>query len=361
MNESVNSLRYSTSAWFALSGSETPAVQMNSLLNLFIGLALTFGCFSLMVSAIVEAVASALSWRSSTLVSGIKKLLNDPNLNNLAHGVLNHAAVNPLSDGKTQPGKAPSATPSYVAPDQFATALVDVVRKVGAVESQARAAAVSVQDLSASIDKISDPQIRTQLASLYEQAMGDESRFRHAIANWFDAAMDRLSGVYKRRTQLWSLVVAFLLAIALNLDAVYAAHILWVDPEILQKVGLAGTVDDYGKAYAAWSASFPFGWSLPRTGNIFASQRSSWAGTLTMPLGWALMAAATLFGAPFWFDTLQRFVQLRGTGPEPAGKPADATPGLAVLAPTLAAPRSALSIVPPTAGSRVSAAQGLQH
>jgi hypothetical protein len=24
------------------------------------------------------------------------------------------------------------------------------------------------------------------------------------------------------------------------------------------------------------------------------------------------------FGAPFWFDTLQRFVQIRGVGPEPA-------------------------------------------
>jgi hypothetical protein len=33
-----------------------------------------------------------------------------------------------------------------------------------------------------------------------------------------------------------------------------------------------------------------------------------------MLMGWLIAAGAALFGAPFWFDVLQRFVQLRGTG-----------------------------------------------
>jgi hypothetical protein len=37
-----------------------------------------------------------------------------------------------------------------------------------------------------------------------------------------------------------------------------------------------------------------------------------------MLLGWIIAAGAALFGAPFWFDVLQRFVQLRGTGRPPA-------------------------------------------
>jgi hypothetical protein len=37
--------------------------------------------------------------------------------------------------------------------------------------------------------------------------------------------------------------------------------------------------------------------------------------------GWILTILATLFGAPFWFDTLQRFVQIRGTGPESGSDP----------------------------------------
>jgi hypothetical protein len=36
--------------------------------------------------------------------------------------------------------------------------------------------------------------------------------------------------------------------------------------------------------------------------------------------GWFLTAVATLFGAPFWFDMLQQFVRLKGSGPSPAEK-----------------------------------------
>jgi len=37
-------------------------------------------------------------------------------------------------------------------------------------------------------------------------------------------------------------------------------------------------------------------------------------------IGCALMAVAVSFGAPFWFDLLQRFVNVRGTGPVPDEK-----------------------------------------
>jgi uncharacterized membrane protein YedE/YeeE len=33
-----------------------------------------------------------------------------------------------------------------------------------------------------------------------------------------------------------------------------------------------------------------------------------------MLIGWLIVAGAALFGAPFWFDTLQRITQLRGVG-----------------------------------------------
>ena len=34
--------------------------------------------------------------------------------------------------------------------------------------------------------------------------------------------------------------------------------------------------------------------------------------------GWLVTAISVLFGAPFWFDLLQRLVNLRGTGRKPA-------------------------------------------
>jgi len=40
----------------------------------------------------------------------------------------------------------------------------------------------------------------------------------------------------------------------------------------------------------------------------------------TSLLGWIITAAAALFGAPFWFDTLQSIIRLKGSGPSPAEK-----------------------------------------
>jgi hypothetical protein len=41
---------------------------------------------------------------------------------------------------------------------------------------------------------------------------------------------------------------------------------------------------------------------------------------LGLLVGWLLTAVATLFGAPFWYDLLQQFVRLKGSGPSPAEK-----------------------------------------
>jgi hypothetical protein len=37
-------------------------------------------------------------------------------------------------------------------------------------------------------------------------------------------------------------------------------------------------------------------------------------------IGWIITAFAALFGAPFWFDTLQSLIRLKGAGPSPAEK-----------------------------------------
>jgi hypothetical protein len=75
------------------------------------------------------------------------------------------------------------------------------------------------------------------------------------------------------------------------------------------------------EAFKALGRTFPFGW------NDFAASASG-DHTVTALLqavpGWILTILtilATLFGAPFWFDTLQRFVQIRGTGPEAGSDP----------------------------------------
>ncbi len=51
-------------------------------------------------------------------------------------------------------------------------------------------------------------------------------------------------------------------------------------------------------------------------------------------IGWLITAFAISLGAPFWFDLLNKFMQLRGSGPKPASAPASPLPpGSAGLSP----------------------------
>ncbi len=42
-----------------------------------------------------------------------------------------------------------------------------------------------------------------------------------------------------------------------------------------------------------------------------------------MLFGWLITAAGTVFGAPFWFDLLQRVIRLKSSGPSPKEKQED--------------------------------------
>ncbi len=46
-----------------------------------------------------------------------------------------------------------------------------------------------------------------------DRASGDLNKLRAEISEWFDDGMDRVSGIYKRRIQVWSFVIALLFCI----------------------------------------------------------------------------------------------------------------------------------------------------
>ncbi len=67
----------------------------STILDVALGLAFVFLAVSLVASVVVEAISSAMKWRSSHLLEGIKQLVNDPEFTGLAKALYAHAAVNP--------------------------------------------------------------------------------------------------------------------------------------------------------------------------------------------------------------------------------------------------------------------------
>jgi len=269
----------------------------STVLEVAIGLAFCYGTLALVVTTLQEALAATFRLRARMLRDAIRRMLNDRASNGLAGALYAHPLVNPRAVPATPPTlqslRAP--LPSYIEPANFALALADAIRK-------------DAGSLAADIAAIPDPHTRHTLQTLYAQAGGDPARFQGALAAWFDTAMDRLSGVYKRRQLLVSFLLALLLAILFNIDSIHLFKALWQHPALTAQITAAPAGLD-GKVLAQlWT--LPIGWQHfpPAFDARFALQAA----------GWLVSASTTLFGAPFWFDILQRAVNLRSTGAKPA-------------------------------------------
>jgi len=63
----------------------------------------------------------------------------------------------------------------------------------------------------------------------------------------------------------------------------------------------------------------PVGWSVRRQWPTLAQAGTGhfWYFYVSFVLGLGVTASSAVFGAPFWFDLLQRLIQIRGTGAKP--------------------------------------------
>lgn len=308
---------------------------MTRMIDVFAGLFLVFTTFSLVASAITEAIETVLRKRATDLEAALGRLLGSPAE---VQKLYDHPLIKSL---QTKDGRRPSYIPS----ETFAIAVLDVFGKVRSATT----------DTAAALQTLPDNPACNALRSLGAHAERNLAAWKSRVEGWYDAAMDRVSAIYKRRTQWWLLALGLLIASALNVDAINIAQTLAADPALRARtVELAGetvarTPSAVGGAPAVEPASGapsqPQG-TPPAAPVTAASARESFQKlqALGLPIGWAPDAApgdpraipsggwdilkkiigilATAFaitmGAPFWFDNLNRVMQLRASV-KPAG------------------------------------------
>jgi len=308
----------------------------STVLDLATGLVFCFLTASLATGAVVEAISSITKWRAKTLRDGIGQLLNDPQLRGLAGELYAHGAINPRGPGNTDPEKN---RPAYIDRQLFAHAIMDLTGISFQVAAAAGAApgtdtarpslAALHAQVAAKFAAMPNPQLQQLLTGIIDRSFGDAQKIQTELSTWFDHAMDRVSGVYKRWTQVIGFIVALILAGALNIDSIGVAKTLWLQPTVAAKL----TADKDTKvtdAIKELGAAIPIGWPNGFGQKVEAGKTMSFTGGdwgLAL-LGWLITALSTLFGAPFWFDLLQQIVRLKGAGPSPqekvAGKGASA-------------------------------------
>ncbi len=275
----------------------------NTVLEVAIGLVFCYASVALIASSVYEAIASWLNLRSKTLFVGVSRLLNatgdQDSSKDLLQKIYNDALVHPSGDGKTTRFDKDKCIPAYIPSKNFALALMHAIQQ----------APGKFENLRTDINAVKDEQLRNLLLSLERKAAGNLDAFQHEVANWFDASMGRVSGIYKKWSQLWCFIIALVIAIIFNIDSVHLFKTLWLHPSLVAQVNF-DKVDPAlaAKAYQQLQM-LPVGWN----------QSFEWSALLSpsLWLGWLLTASASLFGAPFWFDTLKTLVRLRGTGLKP--------------------------------------------
>jgi hypothetical protein len=266
----------------------------SAVLEVVIGLAFCYASLALTVTTLQEALSAVFRLRAGMLRACLQRMLHDPAFTGIARALYAHPLISTRTD-LTDPRAPQHPGPSYIEPANFAIALIDAIRGGGAA-------------LDSAIAAVPDPQLRRTLNTLYAQTGGDVQRFQAALGGWFDSTMARLSGAYKRRQLLMSFLLALLLAILLNIDSIHLFQTLWRQPALAAGVHAVPAALDAKLVNDL--ATLPIGWTSfpPVLDGAFALQVT----------GWLITASTTLFGAPFWFDILQRAINLRSTGAKPA-------------------------------------------
>ena len=301
----------------------------SGILDVAIGIVFIYLLVSLIVTAVNELIAAIFKMRGRVLWQGLCTLLpSETKKENMAEQVYRH----PLIAGLSHSGR-----PSYIPSRTFALALLDVI-------SGGTGHIAKLTHLQGKIDLL-PANLSRSLNLLLHESKGDLEKFRANIEAWFNDSMDRVSGVYKRKVQYALFFLAFLLAIFLNIDTIVLANRLSHDsalraalvasatsvanqPAPQSSAGEVKAVPQQETALAATireldQLSLPIGWQGPGVDLTLPalSAPGLWDCSERHFVGWALTAFAATLGAPFWFDLLNRFVNIRSAGKPPDKKP----------------------------------------
>ena len=279
------------------------------ILDVVIGLVFFFTALSLLSSSIQERISAALDMRSRGLERWIVNTLGS----DAAKRFYAHPVIAGLGGTKA----------SYISSQAFTTALFESCNVI----SNPSVAAVGIgadplkqADAADGIRKIlADLPAGAAAEALrahFEHAQGDVVQARADIERWFDGAMDRVSGAYKRQIHRYLIGITVVLTIVINADAIRVARVVYRDPVVraaLTEEARTASAKAIDPQAIANGLPLPLGWTNDAPPPIGTSP--FWY--LQKLLGMVLTVVGVSLGAPFWFDLLNRVVNLRAAGAKP--------------------------------------------
>ena len=244
------------------------------LIDIGIGVIFAILTFSLIASALHEAIAAVLNYRGEHLRKGILRLIDgsaapqpDGQLSSLGRALLDHATIRGLKGPKNtvqwilqklfiwgDGGRDEERMPSSIPQATFARALIEtLVARKAELEDRTAGAAQKIDEKLDTIDKVIDTlaldaRLKARLNAIVGQVdftdMAEaltttidgtlnETKRQAAealnkalieieadLALWFDEAMDRVTGWYVRRAKSMLFAIGFVMTAALGFDLI---------------------------------------------------------------------------------------------------------------------------------------------
>ena len=298
-------------------------MQLDAILEIAIGLIVTWLIISMATSQIQELITEWGNKRSNFLEEQILEMLKDPDM---VSKFYKHPLIDTLSS-KTMAGK--TRKPIEIPNPIFAKAAVDIILNAGKSGDEIPAGSMSLEGLRKSMDEsmahmsgMNNPLART-VKHLVPKLEGESidvelklAEYRENVEKWFDSTMTQASKLYRKNAAQIALFIGLVLALVFNVDSIYIVNQLWRDPTLRQSiVAQAANINPEDNLSVKDAKakldelSLPVGW----TKNTTPQSAINW---LNKALGIFLTGAAASLGAPFWFDVLNKLLGLKRQ-PEP--------------------------------------------
>lgn len=194
----------------------------STVLEVGIGLILTFLMFSLVLTSAKEGIESFLKGRATDLEATIGELLGDGTGTGIVKSFYHNPMIFPLFQGVYNAAKKTNL-PSYIPKENFAAAVTWLVQ---APETAGSIASALPENSPA----------RQVYNSLSAEAGATAASIKQGIEAWYVSAMDRLTGLYKRKAQLWLFVLGFVVAALGNVDPINIGNRLANDERLRANV-----------------------------------------------------------------------------------------------------------------------------
>ena len=304
------------------------------ILDVAIGLIFIYLILALTCTAFNELIAGWLDRRTNNLFQGLKNLLSDPAWKastgvDLVSSFYSHPLIKSLEENGTKPSYIPSRT--------FALTLLDLIAPADPTKSK------TIDDVRGALEKLpKESPIREALLVMLDDAGDDLKKVQANIEIWFNNSMDRVAAWYKTRTQTIIIIIAVLVVLATNADTIRIGKALSNDQAL--RDALVAQAQEYVKSPPPQGTLDP---TKPPPNRIQELKNNGAAiQGLGVPLGYAgdepgnqwwwlskifgllLTIGAASLGAPFWFDILNKFINVRSVGksPDEVAKPPEAPP-----------------------------------